>query len=113
MRFRSRSETGIISSYSRAARLERLRRRWLLPCRVRTSFPEPVYSNRRAAALCVFNFGIQASIQGRQVYHTPIPPQPKHELGVPEPERARIRHLRVAVFAYAQGDRYLGDSEAG
>src|SRR6516162_9878057 len=61
MRFRSRSETGIISSYSRAARFDRLRRRWLLPCRVRTSLPEPVYSNRRAAALWVFNFGIRST----------------------------------------------------
>src|SRR5216684_3795805 len=58
MRFKSRGETGIISSYSRAARFDRLRRKWLLPCRVRTSLPDPVYSNRRAAALCVFNFGI-------------------------------------------------------
>src|ERR1700687_1068800 len=58
MRFKSRGETGIISSYSRAARFDRLRRKWLLPCRVRTSLPDPVYSKRRAAALCVFNFGI-------------------------------------------------------
>src|SRR5712691_9395771 len=84
MRFRSRGETGIISSYSRAARFDRLRRRWLLPCRVRTSFPEPVYSKRRAAALCVFNFGIQ--IGGRQVYHTPREPQPQHQMRVAEPK---------------------------
>src|SRR5216684_2057563 len=74
-RFRSDGETGIISSYSRAARFDRLRRKWLLPCRVRTSFPEPVYSNRRAAALWVFNFGIRG--RSKRVYHTHtcIPPR--------------------------------------
>src|SRR5579864_6836896 len=102
MRFKSRSETGIISSYSRAARFDRLRRRWLLPCRVRTSLPDPVYSNRRAAALWVFNFGIDRS--DRRVYHTRIfllQPQARHELRIAEPERARVRHLRVAVPAHA------------
>src|SRR5918911_2605755 len=94
-RFRSPASTGIISSYSRAARLERFRRRWLLPWRVRTSLPEPVYSNRRAAALWVFNFGIERG--GRQVYHTPREPQPNHKSRVAEPERTRVRHLRVAV----------------
>src|SRR6516165_11371937 len=99
MRFRSFGVTGIISSYSRAARFDRLRRRWLLPCRVRTSLPDPVYSNRRAAALCVFNFGI--GWLGRQVYHTPLRPQPGYQLAVAEPERARVRHLRVAMLAHA------------
>src|SRR5947209_1702366 len=84
MRFRSRGDTGIISSYSRAARFDRLRRRWLLPCRVRTSFPDPVYSKRRAAALWVFNFGIERS--DRRVYHTPLEPQPHHKLRVAVPE---------------------------
>src|SRR5205085_12582515 len=116
MRFRSRSETGIISSYPRAARLDRLRRRWLLPCRVRTNLPEPVYSNRRAAALWVFNFGIALSsfIQGRHVYHTRISiqqPQPRHQLQVGEPERARIGHFRVPVLADGKRDRDLGDTE--
>src|ERR1041385_5079980 len=98
MRFKSRSDTGIISSYSRAARFDRLRRRWLLPCRVRTSLAEPVYSNRRAAALWVFNFGINRFIQGSQVYHTPFfiqQPQPHDEPGVPQPERARSEERRV------------------
>src|SRR5579864_488149 len=107
MRFKSRSDTGIISSYSRAARFDRLRRRWLLPCRVRTSLPDPVYSNRRAAALWVFNFGIDAS--DRRVYHTSMQPQAYYQLGVAEPERARIRHLGVAVIADAERDWHLGD----
>src|SRR5712664_4472599 len=104
MRFRSRGETGIISSYSRAARFDRLRRKWLLPCRVRTSLPDPVYSKRRAAALCVFNFGINSG--GRQVYHTPSQPQAHDEPCVAEPERPRIGHLGIPAFAYAQRDRY-------
>src|ERR1700749_4059884 len=99
MRFRSRSETGIISSYSRAARFERLRRKWLLPCRVRTSFPEPVYSNRRAAALWVFNFGIDRFIQGWQVYHTTTQPKCSHQTPVAQPERARVGHLGITVLA--------------
>src|SRR5579871_477021 len=112
-RFRSRVETGIISEYSRAARFDRLRRKWLLPCRVRTSFPEPVYSNRRAAALWVFNFGIDGFIQGRQVYHTPIQPKVSHQTPVAQPERARIRHLGVAVLAHAERDRDFSNAEAG
>src|SRR5437868_14097325 len=92
-RFRSRSETGIISSYSRAARFDRLRRRWLLPCRVRTSFPDPVYSKRRAAALWVFNFGIQGS--DTRVYHTALEPEPHHEMRVAVPEGSGVGHLRV------------------
>src|SRR5438067_9035591 len=111
MRFRSVSETGIISSYSRAARFDRLRRRWLLPCRVRTSFPEPVYSNRRAAALWVFNFGIQRS--DRRVYHTPIQPQTQHQPSVAEPERAGVGHLGVTVLADTERDRDFGNPEAG
>src|SRR5215471_6988084 len=106
MRVRSPLKTGIISSYSRAARLDRLRRKWLLPWRVRTSFPEPVYSKRRAAALWVFNFGIERG--GRQVYHTTTQPQAHHQPRVAEPERARIRHLRVAILTHAERDRYLG-----
>src|SRR5579864_1972403 len=115
MRFKSRSETGIISSYSRAARFDRLRRRWLLPCRVRTSLPDPVYSNRRAAALWVFNFGIdRLFIQDTRVYHTPFvlqQPQAHHELGVAQPERARVRHFGIAVLAHAKRDRHLGHAE--
>src|ERR1043166_5445056 len=102
MRFRSRAETGIISSYSRAARLDRLRRRWLLPCRVRTSFPEPVYSKRRAAALWVFNFGIEGT--SRQVYHTPCQPQPHDQVGIAQPEGAGVRHLGVAALTNAERD---------
>src|SRR5262245_45275618 len=78
-RFRSPVSTGIISAYSRAARFDRLRRKWLLPWRVRTSLPVPVYSNRRAAALWVFNFGIQG--WGRQVYHTSLQAQADHQAG--------------------------------
>src|SRR5437016_5838532 len=111
MRFKSRAETGIISSYSRAARLDRLRRKWLLPCRVRTSLPDPVYSKRRAAALWVFNFGINSG--GRQVYHTTCQPQSHDQACVAKPERARIGHLGIAAFARAQGDRHLGDAKAG
>src|SRR5260370_8850989 len=111
MRFRSVGETGIISSYSRAARFDRLRRKWLLPCRVRTSLPDPVYSKRRAAALWVFNFGI--NLGGRQVYHTSGQPQPHDQPRIAQPERARIRHLGIAAFAHAQGDRHLGDAKAG
>src|SRR5579864_1025400 len=112
MRFKSRSETGIISSYSRAARFERLRRRWLLPCRVRTSLPDPVYSNRRAAALWVFNFGIDGFIQGRQVYHTLRQRQPHDQPRVPQPERTRVRHLGIAAFADAEGYWDFRDAEA-
>src|SRR6266542_1461025 len=90
-RVRSPGKTGIISSYSRAARLERLRRKWLLPWRVRTSLPDQVYSKRRAAALCVFNFGIK--VGGRQVYHTSLQRQSHQQLHVAEPERARVGHL--------------------
>src|ERR1051326_583278 len=114
MRFRSRADTGIISSYSRAARLDRLRRRWLLPCRVRTSLPEPVYSNRRAAALWVFNFGINPFIQGSEVYHMPflIQPQPHHKPCIAQPEGPRVSHFRVAVLAHAEGDRHFRDAKA-
>src|SRR5438105_8244025 len=110
MRFKSRAETGIISSYSRAARLDRLRRKWLLPCRVRTSLPDPVYSKRRAAALWVFNFGI--NVGSRQVYHTSSKPQPHDQPCVAKPERACIRHLGIALLAHTQGDRYLSYSKA-
>src|ERR671925_290252 len=57
-----------------------LRRPWLkpLPWRVFTSLPEPVYSKRRAAALCVFNFGIK--LGGRQVYHTFLQRQPQQQV---------------------------------
>src|SRR4030081_3195795 len=102
MRFRSLGETGIISSYSRAARLERLRRKWLLPCRVRTSLPEPVYSKRRAAALCVFSFGISGG--GRRVSHMRFDTQPQEQATVAEPERARVGHLRIPRLADAQRD---------
>src|SRR6266567_2829382 len=111
MRFRSDGETDIISSYSRAARLDRLRRKWLLPWRVRTSFPDPVYSKRRAAALWVFNFGIEGT--SRQVYHTPCEPQPHNEMRVAQPERTGVRHLRVAVLSNAQRDRHLGHPKPG
>src|SRR5215470_10515447 len=111
MRVRSPLKTGIISSYSRAARLDRLRRKWLLPWRVRTSFPEPVYSKRRAAALWVFNFGIDSG--GRQVYHTATEPEPNHQLGIAEPEGAGIRHLRVPAFPHPERDGHLGHAKAG
>src|SRR6188768_2160049 len=104
-RLRSPAATGIISSYSRAARLDRLRRRWLLPWRVRTSLPAPVYSKRRAAALWVFSFGMERG--GRQVYHTPTEPQPNNQPPIAQPERARISHLRVAALADAERDRDL------
>src|SRR5579884_2544950 len=115
----SAGETGIISSYSRAARLERLRRRWLLPWRVRTSLPEPVYSKRRAAALWVFNFGMQTALKDST---SPLEPQHAHALGgqrrqlhdqprVAEPERARVGHLGVPVLAHPQRDRHLGHPE--
>src|SRR5215471_9621474 len=110
MRVRSPLKTGIISSYSRAARLDRLRRKWLLPWRVRTSFPEPVYSKRRAAALWVFNFGIDSG--GRQVYHTATEPEPNHQLGIAAPERAGIRHLRVPTLAHAERNGHLGHAKA-
>ena len=58
MRFSSAGDTDIISSYSRRARFERLRRRWLLPWRVRRSFPEPDTLNRLAVAWCVFSLGM-------------------------------------------------------
>src|SRR5215213_6735837 len=54
----SAGETDCISSYSRLARFERLRRRWLLPWRVRMNAPEPATWKRRAVALCVFILGI-------------------------------------------------------
>src|SRR6185503_10096608 len=107
--FRSPGNTGIISSYSRAARADRLRRRWLLPWRVFTSLPVPVYSKRRAAALCVFSFGME--VGGRQVYHTRRQCQLQNQLRIPEPETARVRHFRIAVLAHAERDRHLGDAE--
>src|SRR6202158_402903 len=110
MRFKSRGETGIISSYSRAARFDRLRRKWLLPCRVRTSLPDPVYSKRRAAALCVFNFGI--NLGSRQVYHTSAQPQAHDQPRIAQPERAGIGHFGVAALAHAQGDRHLCHAKA-
>src|SRR6266849_6294565 len=109
-RFRSRGETSIISSYSRAARFDRLRRKWLLPCRVRTSLPDPVYSKRRAAALCVFNLGMVSG--GRQVYHTTCQPQSHDQPRVAQPEGARIGHLGIAALAHAQGDRHLRRAKA-
>src|SRR5919199_6646846 len=125
-RGRSPLNTGIISSYSRAARFERLRRRWLLPWRVLTSLPEPVYSKRRAAALWVFSLGIRARLsQEERRAHGSDPPrrvtrsrishaggglplhhprlghhgQPQDESRVAQPERARVRHFGVAVLA--------------
>src|ERR687886_1469897 len=80
-RGRSPLNTGIISSYSRAARLERLRRRWLLPWRVLTSLPEPVYSKRRAAALWVFSLGIRARLsQEERRARRSDPPPPRDSL---------------------------------
>lgn len=58
---RSARATGNISSYWRAARAERFRRRWLLPCFVRVSFPEPVSEKRCAVPLWVFSLGIRNS----------------------------------------------------
>jgi len=52
--------TTIISSKRRLARLLFLRRKWDLPCLVRTNLPFPpfVRRNRLDVALCVLIFGI-------------------------------------------------------
>ena len=75
MRFSSAGDTGIISSYSRFALFERLRRRWLLPWRVRMSFPEPVTLIRLAVAWCVLSFGMnnQSSTNYEKSAHSLTP----------------------------------------
>src|SRR5579871_1652244 len=71
MRAASTAATDLVSSYSRAARFERLRRKWLLPWRVRRSLPDPLTWNRRAVALCVFTLGIHHLRRGI-VAHGPL-----------------------------------------
>src|SRR5207237_8481361 len=68
------------------------------------------YSSRLAAAFEASNFGI--TVGSRQVYHPSSKPQPHDQPCVAKPERARIRHLGIALLAHAQGDRYLGYSKA-
>jgi hypothetical protein len=58
----------------RFTRFDFLRRKWLLPILVLISLPEPVYLNRFAAALYVFIFGIDSSLQSE----CPYPAQGQH-----------------------------------